>query len=124
MLLRKGCQLYVELEYDDVAVLHDVFLAFLTDRAALFCLDHIAAKVLEVVEGVPMNSDQITIAKAQEVYPDVQPGEKIEWEVTPSNFGRIAAQAAKQNLSRCPWKNHHQEHRTKSVRLPQQRHTI
>ena len=58
-----------------------------------------AIAVLEVVEGVPMNSDQITIAKAQEVYPDVQPGEKIEWEVTPSNFGRIAAQAAKQNLS-------------------------
>ena len=58
-----------------------------------------AIAVLEVVDGIPENSDQITIAKAQEVYPDVKPGEKIEWEVTPSNFGRIAAQAARQNLS-------------------------
>ena len=58
-----------------------------------------AIAILEVVDGVPMNSDQITIAAAQEVYPDVQVGEKIEWEVTPSNFGRIAAQAARQNLT-------------------------
>lgn len=58
-----------------------------------------AIAILEVVDGVPMNSDQITIAAAQEVYPDVKVGEKIEWEVTPSNFGRIAAQAARQNLT-------------------------
>ena len=54
--------------------------------------------VLEVVEDIPRNSDQIIIGRARERYPDVKPGDRIEWEVTPSNFGRIAAQAARQNL--------------------------
>ena len=55
--------------------------------------------MLEVVEGVPLTSDQITIGRVQEVFPDVKVGDRIEWEVTPSNFGRIAAQAARQNLT-------------------------
>ena len=54
---------------------------------------------LEVVDHVPMNSDQIVLARAQERFPDVKVGDKIEWEVTPSNFGRIAAQAARQNFT-------------------------
>ena len=55
--------------------------------------------VLEVVDHVPQNNDQIVIDRVRERYPDAQVGERIEWEVTPSNFGRIAAQAAKQNLT-------------------------
>ena len=55
--------------------------------------------VLEVVDHIPENSDQIVIGRAQERYPDVKVGDRIEWEVTPSNFGRIAAQAARQNLT-------------------------
>ena len=55
--------------------------------------------MLEVVEGVPLTNDQITIGRVQEVFPDVKVGDRIEWEVTPSNFGRIAAQAARQNLT-------------------------
>ncbi|MBE6376303.1 MAG: transcription termination factor NusA [Lentisphaerae bacterium] len=55
--------------------------------------------VLEVVDQVPKNSDQIVIDRVLERYPDAKVGDRIEWEVTPSNFGRIAAQAARQNLS-------------------------
>ncbi|MBO5821543.1 MAG: transcription termination factor NusA [Lentisphaeria bacterium] len=52
---------------------------------------------LEVVDGIP-NSDQLTLARAQELYPEVKVGDKVEWEVTPKNFGRIAAQTAKQAI--------------------------
>ena len=53
--------------------------------------------VLEVVDGIP-NSDQLTLARAQELYPDVKVGDRVEWEVTPKNFGRIAAQTARQAI--------------------------
>ena len=53
--------------------------------------------VLEVVEGTP-NCDQLTIERARERFPEVQPGDKVEWEVTPRNFGRIAAQTARQAI--------------------------
>lgn len=52
---------------------------------------------LEVVDTFP-NNDQITIEKAKEKYPDVQLGDVVEWEVTPKNFGRIAAQTARQAI--------------------------
>ncbi len=52
---------------------------------------------LEVVDKVPGN-DEILLAKAQAVYPDVQIGERIKWEVTPRDFGRIAAQNARQAI--------------------------
>lgn len=55
--------------------------------------------ILEVVDHIPQNNDQIVIGRVQEKYPDAKVGDKIEWEVTPSNFGRIAAQAARQNLT-------------------------
>ena len=42
---------------------------------------------LEVVEENP-TCDQLVIARARERFPDVQLGEKVEWEVTPRNFGR------------------------------------
>ena len=54
--------------------------------------------ILEVVEGIP-NCDQLTIERAKERYPDVKVGDKVEWEVTPRNFGRIAAQTARQAIS-------------------------
>ena len=55
--------------------------------------------VLEVVDHIPMNSDQLVIDRAKERYPDVKVGDKVDWEVTPGNFGRIAASAARQNFT-------------------------
>ena len=52
---------------------------------------------LEVVDGLP-TVDQLTIARAQERFPEVKVGDIIDWEVTPRNFGRIAAQSAKQAI--------------------------
>lgn len=52
---------------------------------------------LEVVESNP-NNDQILKSQAIKVYPNVKVGEIITWEVTPGNFGRIAAQTAKQAI--------------------------
>lgn len=53
---------------------------------------------LEVVEVFPKNDDQIEIAKVREKFPTVQIGDIISWEVTPKNFGRIAAQTARQAI--------------------------
>ena len=52
---------------------------------------------LTVVDAFP-NNDQITIEKARTVYPDVKVGDEIDWEVTPKNFGRIAASTARQTI--------------------------
>ena len=52
---------------------------------------------LEVVDGIP-NNDQLILARAQERFPDVKVGDIVDWEVTPRNFGRIAAQSAKQTI--------------------------
>ena len=54
--------------------------------------------VLEVVEDIP-NCDQLTLERAKERYPDAKPGDRVEWEVTPRNFGRIAAQTARQAIT-------------------------
>ena len=50
---------------------------------------------LEVVDAIP-SPDQIRIDLAREQYPDVKVGDVIQWEIPPRNFGRIAAQKAKQ----------------------------
>jgi N utilization substance protein A len=42
--------------------------------------------------------DQISLADARRLKPDIQLNEEIEVEVTPANFGRIASQYAKQAL--------------------------
>jgi len=55
------------------------------------------AKV-QVVERVTQPHDQVDLAKARKYKPDVKIGEIIEIEVTPGNFGRIAAQTAKQAI--------------------------
>ncbi|MBP5531130.1 MAG: transcription termination factor NusA, partial [Lentisphaeria bacterium] len=53
--------------------------------------------VLEVVDSTP-NCDQLLLARARERFPNVKVGDKVDWEVTPSNFGRIAAQTARQTI--------------------------
>ncbi|MDD5698561.1 MAG: transcription termination factor NusA [Victivallaceae bacterium] len=52
---------------------------------------------LTVVDSFP-NDDQLTLARAREKYPEVKIGDELDWEVTPKNFGRIAAQTAKQAI--------------------------
>lgn len=52
---------------------------------------------LTVVDSFP-NNDQITIEKARTVFPDVQLGQEIDWEITPKDFGRIAATSARQAI--------------------------
>jgi len=52
---------------------------------------------LQVVECFP-NTDQILLERAKEKMPDVKVGDTINWEVTPRNFGRIAAQTARQAI--------------------------
>jgi len=54
---------------------------------------------LQVVENKASNeSNLIKLEQAKERYPDVKTGDFVYWEVTPANFGRIAAQAAKQAM--------------------------
>src|ERR1039457_7081570 len=55
------------------------------------------AKLL-VVEDVANPADEISLSKARKVNPDAAVGGEIEVEVTPKNFGRIAAQTAKQAM--------------------------
>ena len=57
-----------------------------------------AVAKLIVVERVQNKHEEISLANAKKIKPDVQPGEEIEVEVTPRNFGRIAAQTAKQAM--------------------------
>lgn len=53
---------------------------------------------VEVVEKVSSPSRQISLAAASKTHPAAVVGDMIEIEVTPKNFGRIAAQAAKQAI--------------------------
>jgi N utilization substance protein A len=55
------------------------------------------AKV-QIVEEVTLPHDQIDLARAQRIKPDAKVGDYVEIEVTPGNFGRIAAQTAKQAI--------------------------
>jgi N utilization substance protein A len=55
------------------------------------------AKLL-VVENVVNKHDEVSLADARRRFPNIQLGESIEVEVTPQNFGRIAAQTAKQAM--------------------------
>jgi len=54
---------------------------------------------LIAVEKVANPHDEILISKAKSVQADVQAGEEVEMEVTPKDFGRIAAQAARQAIN-------------------------
>ncbi|HUJ72021.1 MAG TPA: transcription termination factor NusA, partial [Verrucomicrobiae bacterium] len=53
---------------------------------------------LLVVENVVNKQDEISLADARRRLPNAQLGESVEVEVTPQNFGRIAAQTAKQAM--------------------------
>ncbi|MDD4817711.1 MAG: transcription termination factor NusA [Victivallaceae bacterium] len=53
--------------------------------------------LLQVVESNP-TTDQLLYTRAVEKFPDVKVGDVIEWEVTPRNFGRIAASTARQAI--------------------------
>src|SRR5271169_2658981 len=53
---------------------------------------------LVVSERVMSKHDQLSLFDARRLKPDAQVGEEIEVEVTPTGFGRIAAQYAKQAL--------------------------
>lgn len=49
-----------------------------------------------VVEEVEEEQEEISLEEAEELNTDYEVGDVVEMEVTPKNFGRIAAQAAKQ----------------------------
>ena len=53
---------------------------------------------LIVSDKVVSKHDQISVFDARRVKPDAQVGDEVEIEVTPTGFGRIAAQYAKQSL--------------------------
>src|SRR5881628_1498466 len=53
---------------------------------------------LVVVETVANKHDEISLVDARRRNPNAQLGEGVEVEVTPANFGRIAAQTAKQAM--------------------------
>ena len=53
---------------------------------------------LTVVEEITDRESQIDVFQARKRNPDAKLGDEIEWEVTPANFGRIAAQTAKQTI--------------------------
>mgnify|MGYP000998811900 FL=1 len=52
----------------------------------------------QVVDKVTNPHEEITLTKARRIKADAQIGDLIEIEVTPKNFGRIAAQTAKQAI--------------------------
>ena len=54
---------------------------------------------LIAVERVQNPHDEILVSKARAIKPGIQLGEEIEVEVTPRDFGRIAAQAARQAIN-------------------------
>ena len=58
---------------------------------------HALAK-LEVVDHVEHPEKEIDLKEALTKIPDAQIGDELDWEVTPKNFGRIAAQTAKQGI--------------------------
>jgi N utilization substance protein A len=53
---------------------------------------------LLVVDSVTNPADEISLDKARRIKADTAVGEEVEVEVTPKNFGRIAAQTAKQAM--------------------------
>ncbi len=53
----------------------------------------------EIVEKVEIPEEEIALSVAREIDPDCQIGQWIQVSVTPENFGRIAAQTARQVIS-------------------------
>lgn len=57
-----------------------------------------AFATVTVVDKVASKHDDVTLHEAQRTKPSAKIGDQIEIEVTPNNFGRIAAQTAKQAI--------------------------
>ncbi len=57
-----------------------------------------AMATLIVVENVVDSHGEVALSVARRIKSNVEIGDSIEWEVTPRNFGRIAAQTAKQAM--------------------------
>ncbi|MDN3507942.1 MAG: transcription termination factor NusA [Simkaniaceae bacterium] len=53
----------------------------------------------EIVENVEIPEEEISLEEAQEIDPDCEVGQWIHVTVTPSDFGRIAAQTARQVIA-------------------------
>lgn len=53
----------------------------------------------EIVENVEIPEEEVSLEFAREIDPDCQVGQWIKVSVTPENFGRIAAQTARQVIS-------------------------
>jgi len=54
---------------------------------------------LTAVEKVSDANSEIALREARKKYPEVEPGEELEWEVAPDkDFGRIVAQSARQGI--------------------------
>ena len=51
-----------------------------------------------VVEGFKRSDNEVLLKDVQKKFPSAAVGDQLEWEVTPANFGRIAAQTAKQTI--------------------------
>lgn len=61
--------------------------------------EYIVLAKLEVVEANTETSPNcIDLEKALTRFPEAKVGDVVDWEMTPTNFGRIAAQAAKQAM--------------------------
>ena len=56
--------------------------------------------VKEVVEEPENQETQVSLKEAQKINPDLKEGDTLETEIVPRNFGRIAAQTAKQVIIR------------------------
>ena len=52
--------------------------------------------VKEIVQEPENQDTQISVEEAQKINPDLKEGDTLETEIVPRNFGRIAAQTAKQ----------------------------
>jgi len=57
-----------------------------------------ALATLKVVRNVKDRDREISLFEARKRVPGAKEGDEVEWEVTPANFGRIAAQTAKQTI--------------------------
>ncbi len=97
----KGIPKELLLETIEAALLSAYKKNFGSDQNVTVSIDHSSGNVQvlakkEVVEEVTNTATQITHEEAKSIDPECNLGDFVELEVTPANFGRIAAQTAKQ----------------------------
>ncbi len=56
-------------------------------------------RIKEVTEDIQSEHTEIILAEAKQINPDAKLGDEIQVDVTPADFGRIAAQSAKQVIT-------------------------